>query len=149
MTLQVRNVHHSVLEHFLQGGIVGGKVVQTSTPNLYLHGKTLVFNNPVGLVGLTSTGGQQTPLSLQEVKTQIEAAVAVVVTFPGGKLFIKEAALTTGVDLTAGGSANPSFGFGATTATVGIVYNAPGGALPALVGINQVGDGYLQVITDE
>ena len=149
MTLQVHQVHHSMLEHLLQGGIIGGKVVGSPPSNLLLHGLTLVFNAPAGTVTFTSSGGVQEPLTLQEIKTQIEAAVAVTVTFSYGQIAFKETVPSAGVDLDATGTANALLGFGSGGDAVGTFYNPPGGGAPELVSIGQVGDGFLQVVTSE
>jgi len=149
MTLQVRQIHHSKLEHFLKGGITGGVAVTNPVARFFVHGLTLVFNNPVGLVGFVAAGGPSDFLTPKEVKTQIEAAVAVTVTFHQGRLCLIESGPLGGVDLSAAGTANQILGFGTTTDTVGTFYNPPGGGAPELVAIGQVGDGFLQVVTDE
>ena len=151
MTLQVHKVHHSDLEHFLLGGIMGAVVVKNSPGISGLVGKTLNFTAPVGVVTFVAPD----PLPVfddvnESLKLRIETDVAALrVTFPGGRLAINLAVPGTGVALANTGTANPLLGFSTATATAGTYYNPPGGGAPELVSVGQIGDGYLQVITDE
>ena len=148
MTLRVHRVHHSGLKHFLQGGILGGMILGNNA-GYYLDAKTLNFTAPAGAV-VFAAAHPTAPLTPLEIKAQIEAAIAALrVTFPGGSIGINLAAPAVGVVLANTGTANTTLGFGSAVPTTGVFYNPPGGGAPELVSVNQIGDGYLQVITEE
>lgn len=136
---------------FLKGHIIGGVDLSRTPSALYLHGKTLVFNTPAGTVTFAaSPTAAQVPLTMAEVKEQIEADVAgVTVRFNKGRL---EVWTTTpgAISLDATGTANAMFGFDAAADTVGAVYGVPGGAAPALVSIvpDTGSNSYLVVVND-
>ena len=153
MTLRVHNMHHSRLEHFLQGGIIGSSMKGppgVANKAFDLVGKTLIFTAPAGVVTFVAPAPPASLLSPQDVKAQIEAQIAALkVTFPGHSLAINLATPAIGVNLNSTGTANSLLGMSKATITLGTFYNPPGGGAPELVSVGQVGDGYLQVITDE
>lgn len=153
MALSVRKI--STLDgvnRFLNGSIAGGKDLRGYGNQLFLHGKTLVFNNPAGTVTFAATpAGGQVPISLADVLSQITAQLATVTPkLEDGKLAL---AVTAGgaVSLDETGTANAYLGFRSVGDTVGVVYNPPGGAAPALISIGDLAmteETYL-VVTEE
>jgi hypothetical protein len=149
MTLYVYNIPSVDLEHFLQGGIVGAGVVGKLFYGL--HGKTLNFTAPIGVVAFAAPGGSaQSPLTIQDVKAQIEAAIAtLLVTFKDGHIRIGMATPSAGVVLSGAGTANAILGFGTTTPTTGTFFNKPAGGVPEFVMANPLDQGRWQVVTWE
>lgn len=136
---------------FLKGHIIGGVDLTKTSSALYLHGKTLVFNTPGATVTFAaSPTNAQVSLTIQQVKTQIEAqAAGVTVRFNKGRL---EMFVTTPgtISLDNTGTANSMFGFDVVSDTVAAPYGVPGAAAPALVSIvpDMSSNSYLVVVND-
>lgn len=153
MALLVRKIGElDEVNALLRGGIFCGRSLLES-PTYGLDGKTLVFNSPGATVTFATTlPGPQQALTIKQIIDQINA----VPTLAGyasafeGRLFIIDPAAATAVELDNTGTANAILGFD-PAGVAGEIYNAPGGAPPALVDITpmqQVSGGYL-VTTDE
>jgi hypothetical protein len=144
----------SRLEHatsFLQGHLVGSVSLLRNGNSLYLHGKTLIFTTPSATVTFDATpDGTQIPLTLAQVKSQIEAgASGVTCHFSEGRLDLFMA--TPGsIALDKDGTANAQLGFSTTADSSAAVYAAPGGSAPALVQIvPDTGSNSFVVVTDD
>lgn len=119
---------------FLKGHLIGG--VDVKGRQLFVHGLTLIFTTPSATVTFAATvASAQNPLTLQQVKTQIEAqAAGVTAKFNRGRLELF--ATTPGaIGLDKDGTANAIFGFTSAADMAAAPYNVPGGAAPALVQI--------------
>lgn len=133
---------------FLKGHLLGGVQVANA---LFLHGKTLIFNTPSATVTFAaSPAAAQVPLTLQQVKTQIEAqATGVTARFNKGRLELY--ATTPGsIVLDQAGTATAQLGFDAAVDQSAAPYNVPGGAAPALVQVvpDMASNSYLVVTND-
>lgn len=115
------------MQHFLNGGVVGGQANYVSG----IVGKTLKLTLPSAkTVTFTAVGGgvngDQTALWFKDIKTQIEtAANDVKVSLIDGKIAIIEATLSGGVKVDKTGTATANFGFSTQNDTAGKVYNSP------------------------
>lgn len=152
MTLHVHKKSPARLQHFLQGGILGGSIksVNGVAKKYYgLTGKTLIFTAPLGTVTFTAIAGQDyhTP---QDVKAQVEAQVITLkVTFPESYIAVNLVVPAIGVNLNSTGTANQLLGFSVNKITKGVFYNAPGGGVPELITVYPIDQGRIHVITDE
>lgn len=120
----------------LRGGIRGGRVIDKGIYGL--DGATLVFSAPAATVTFATTpSGEQQALSRKQILDQINAVVGLVgwAKFADGKLVIEDPAGAVAVVLANTSTALAAFGFDKDGAT-GVVYAAPGGAAPALVGVS-------------
>jgi hypothetical protein len=138
-------------QHFLNGGLLGARVVPMSgsapaglggSPNNLglgiagLVGKTLIFVSPgTPTVTFTASAAAGNPdpntLMLSDLKTQIEAAnAAVKVLAIDGRLALIEVTPTGGVAINKTGTANALLGFDSAVNTVGKVYAPPPSATP-------------------
>ena len=149
MTLHVYSVKPTQLNHFLQGGILGGRVVGRTFYRI--HGKTLIFTNPIGTVTFAAPGGsQEVPLTIQDIKAQIELAIVTLrVTYVEGYLGINRAIPSVGVVLSAAGTANTILGFSDSAVTTGKFFNQPGGGVPEFVTLSNTDQALFQIITWE
>jgi hypothetical protein len=120
---------------FLAGGITGGSLMK-AVPGLV--GRTLIFTKPSAatvtfVAGADTTGQTLSPL---EIQTQIQAAIATVragrVGYDG-HLSLMELNPTSGVAISAAGTANALLGFSSSAETAGKLVAPPGGSVPALV----------------
>ena len=124
------------VEHFLNGGIVGGKEVVQAGRLLGLHGLTLVFNTPSGTVTFDDPTG--VGLTLADVKAQVQADVSTIkVTFKSYKIRFIQATPTAPVVLDATGTANSMFGFSDAVDATGIVFAPVGGTPPCVMSTEQ------------
>lgn len=120
------------VEHFLNGGITGGKEVVRGGNVLGLDGLTLVFNAPAGTVTFSDPSGAG--LSPQEIKTEVETTIATLkVTFKDGRIRFIHAALSSAVNLDLTGTANTLFGFSDATDTAGTRFNPFDGVAPRVL----------------
>jgi len=133
MPIRVHRYENAIdVEHFLNGGITGGREIVSSAPVLGLHGKTLVFNAPAGTVTFSDPAG--VGLSAAQIKSKIEGTIATLkVTWVHRRIRIILAAMTSKVDLDATGTANEIFGFSSTSDTAGTVYAGPSGSAPKII----------------
>ena len=133
MSLHVKRFENSIdVEHFLNGGITGGKEVVRGGNIMGLNGLTLVFNAPSGTVTFVDATGEG--LSPQQVKTQVETDISTLkVSFRDYKMRVIVAALTSAVNLDITGSANSLFGFSNATDTVGTLYAPYDGTPPRVL----------------
>jgi len=120
------------LEQHLNGAIRAGRDPRKGYYGLV--GTTLVFSKPSPAT-VTFVPGSSTPndpyfLSFEDVKTQIEAALAAVKVYcDGPELVLIEAAPSSGVQITSG-TALPLLGFD-QSGVLGRVYNYPDGSSAA------------------
>jgi hypothetical protein len=132
-------------------GRLRGSTDLTKTPgSLYLHGLTLIFTTPVASVTFAATpAAAQVPLTVAQVKTQIETqtAAAVLVNFVNGRLELR-AAPAGALVLAANGTSNPLLGFDATTASSVAPVNPAAGASPKFVALQPEGNGTYILVTD-
>lgn len=140
----------SDLNAFVRGTLRGGVDLAKTSSSLYLHGLTLIFTTPSATVTFASTGtAAQVPLTLAQVKSQIEAqAAGVLVTFNQGMIDLRMSTPGT-IALAAGGTAKGLLGLpaGAASATP---LSAPGGSAPSLVSVGPEGSqsNYLLTYSD-
>jgi hypothetical protein len=141
-------------EVFLQGGIIGGASLVDK--DLYIHGQTLVFTgaSTATVTFAASPANAQVPLSLTQVLAQIVAQTtsAIKPFIFNGRLGLIDAGVpSAATGLAAGSTALAALGFKAATAVTGKVFNAPGGAAPALVsgGTSPVDANTFILITEE
>lgn len=121
---------------FLKGHLLGSADLVKSKSSLYLHGLTLIFTTPAETVTFAaSPASAQVPLTLAQVKAQIEAqTTGVVVEFNMGRLELYMA--TPGaIGIDKDGTANPLLGFATSADMAATPYAEPGGTAPALVQI--------------
>lgn len=118
-------------EHFLNGGICGGRQLPGGKI-LGLHGLTLIFNTPSATVTFSDPTG--VGLSVQDIATQITTVASTLkVGYYNGYMRIIEISPSGGVVLDSAGTANTIFGFSAAADTTGTVYAPPDGDAPRLV----------------
>ena len=138
------------LNHFLQGCINGSTDLTKMNDSLYLNGLTLIFTSPAAETVTFSSAGDQVPLSIADVISQIEAqTTGVVAKVLSGQLYLIEETPNSGVAITEAGTANTKLGFNNAVATTGRVYGAVGGAAPSLNSVVNSGPDAFLVITEE
>lgn len=124
-----------LLQHFLNGGIIGGEMPKNQPPAapgwFGLVGLTLIFTEPtsntVTFVASNSPNYPSDQLMLSDVKDQIQTVMTGLnVLSIGGRLAFVETTPTSGVAITAAGTANSIFGFDTANPTSNIVYVPPG-----------------------
>jgi hypothetical protein len=120
------------------GGRIRGSVPLTRTPgSLFLHGLTLITSTPAASVTFAATpAAAQVPLTLQEVKEQIEdqSAAALTVNFVAGHLELR--ATTPGaLVIDKDGTANPLLGIDTSADSSAAVVSEPGGSAPTFVAL--------------
>lgn len=137
------------LNVFLQGGVIGGRSLRSAVSSagdpsvnegIYrLDGKTLIFNSPASeTVTFASTNAiQQEPMTLQQVKTQIEAQTTGVVVrwTKGGRLLLIEVTPASSVTIDEAGTANSLLGFDTSGDTVGAFVNSDGSTSPFIISL--------------
>ena len=128
------------LNSFIAGKLRGSTDLVKNPGSLYLHGKTLIFATPVGTVTFAaSPTAAQVPLTVAQVRAQIEAAVATVsCRFVQGRL---ELFLTAPgpLVLDKDGTANELLGFDTKTDSSVTPINPAGGASPTYVDLTPEG----------
>lgn len=110
---------------FLRGGLIGAKI-NGGTYNLV--GKTIQFERPVmaTVTFVAGTGPDPYLLTFQDIKAQVEAAIAgILVVSLDGKICFVESTPSGGVKVTGVGTGVTLLGFSASGATEGFVYNSP------------------------
>jgi hypothetical protein len=125
------------LNTFVKGRLRGTTDLVKNPAGLYLHGLTLIFTTPAVTVTFASSpAGTQVPLTLAQIKSQIETATAsgVLVSWFGGCIELR--ANPAGVLVLTGGTASALLGLGAATVQP---LNAPSGAAPKYVGLEPEG----------
>ena len=135
---------------FLQGGIIGGKSLRSAVSpadspgvneGLYrLHATTLIFSSPAAeTVTFAATPATvQVPMTVQEVKTQIEAqttGVLVRFTRNGRLILIESTPSSSGVAITDAGTGNEILGFG-NQASIGVFINSDGATSPFFLSLD-------------
>lgn len=153
MTLFVRKTES--LAHvnlLLRGGISGGLDLRKIGAGIFgLDGKTLKFNSAAETVTFAAGGSQQVPLTMNDILTQIAAALTARQTrMIDGNLGFIDVDFSDAVILDADSTAAVLLGFDDGVIT-GKLYNAPGGAAPALVSISAglASDATFLMVTDE
>jgi len=112
------------LERFLAGGEEGGMPLIGGVPNL--AGKTLIFTSPAPVTVTFTAGAEPGKLSVAEVISQIQAAIATVqagVTSEGARLTLVEVAPANGIGIDKTGTANLLLGFDTVADTEGTYYS--------------------------
>jgi hypothetical protein len=140
MTLDIRKFASLPdLNAYVKGRLRGSTDLVQTPSSLFLHGKTLIFTAPAATVTFAaSPAAAQVPLTMAQVKAQIEAqAATVLVTFINGRLELRVNAGTVTVNST--GTANGLLGFDATTPSTAKPMSSPGGAAPSFISL--VADG--------
>ena len=147
------------MQRLLIGAISGGRKSIAGGKVLGLHGKTLIFNdplipaNPLGTVTFDDPGG--TGLTPAEINTQLHDAGLPGPTpldiytaqFSDGTMSLIEITPTNGILLMGTGTANPVFGFGSDD-ILSRVYNPYDGAAPRLINLltSAQADGYYATV---
>lgn len=132
--LRVVYVENDRINHFLRGGVVGGKDLSDGVYGL--DGLTLVFTSPAATVTFSTPGSSsQEKLTLPEIISQIATVLGggFLVSQLRGRLAIVEAAPSAGVALGTTGTGHQLLGFPNDTAVVGTVYGPPNEASPPLL----------------
>lgn len=136
------------LNEYLSGTIVGGPLRGAVSPGLFLHGRTLIFTQPVSatVTFVATPASTQAPMTLSQIKTQIEAqAAGVRALFVNGSLQLK--AINGGtIVITELGTANGLLGLGAATPTSAVPIHDRGAGVPELVGFSST-DGISYTLT--
>lgn len=151
MVLDIRKFSGlSELNAFVKGKLRGSTDLIKNSGSLYLHGLTLIFATPVGTVTFAaSPTSAQVPLTLAQVRAQIEAAVATVsCRFVQGRI---ELFLTAPGPLVLDktGTANSLLGFDTTTNSSVAPVNPAAGASPKFVALAPEGQaGTYLLVTD-
>jgi hypothetical protein len=129
----------SDLNAFVTGRLRGSVDLTKTHSSLYLHNLTLVFTTPAATVTFAaSPAATQVPLTLAQIKAQIEAqAAGVLVSWVNGYLELRASPAGTLV-LGAGGTSKPLFGLPAAATTV-TPLNPPGGAAPTFISVGPEG----------
>ena len=129
----------SDLNAFVTGRLRGSVDLTKTHSSLYLHNLTLEFTTPAETVTFAaSPAAAQVPLTLAQIKAQIEAqTTGVSVAFSQGylELFMTTPGL---IALAAGGTAKPLFGFAAAASSARPL-NPPGGAAPTFISLSPEG----------
>ncbi len=138
------------LNVFLQAGVIGGRSLQSAInpvgqapvrDGLYrLHGRTLIFNAPASetVTFAATPATEQVTMSLQEIKTQIEAqTTGVLVRWTRNRrlILIESTPSAAGVAIDELGTANPLLGFDTSGDTIGTLILAATTA-PFIVSLN-------------
>lgn len=134
MTMRI-DTYATVVEanHKIAGGITGGPLPNKGLGTYKdLVGKTLTFTAPAGNKTFTQPAGKLPgEMSFQDVKTQLEAAIANLRVVPiDGKIGFED---TAGASVTLGAVNEPArtiLGFENNKAISGRFLNGPGGAVP-------------------
>ncbi len=143
------------LEHFLQGGVVGGEVPRD---NRYygLIGLDLVFTAPAAftVTFVAGAAGAQGGLSFKEVHDQIEAVnagIRVLQLSSPARIAIRQKVPATGAGggVSFTGTARAALGFGANNTIVGKVYGPPFGTPTAPYVVALSSDANQHVIVTE
>ncbi len=138
------------LSSFLKGRLRGTSDLVKNTAALYLHGKTLIFATPAETVTFAaSPAAAQVPLTLAQVKTQIEAqTTGVSVGFVQGAIELYMTTPGTLV-LDKDGTANAYLGFSSVADSTVKPINPSGGAAPKFVSlVPEPGAGTYLLVTD-
>lgn len=138
------------LNAYLGGRLRGSTNLMRSGESLYLHGLTLIFTTPAETVTFAATPAvAQVPLTIQEVKTQIEAqTTGVVVGFVNGAL---ELYMSTpgAIGIDKDGTANALLGFDNSADRAATPVSEPGGAAPAFVALSPESGSNSYILTTE
>jgi hypothetical protein len=129
------------LNAFTRGLLRGSSDLVKMPGSLYLHGRTLIFATPAATVTFAaSPAAAQVPLTIAQVKAQIEAqtAAAVFVSFNQGALELRAAPAGVLV-LDKDGTANALLGFDTVTDTTVTPLAAPGGGPPTFISVGPEG----------
>lgn len=125
------------MQHFLQGGVLGGRAIQTGQTHGFLPivGQTLIFSTPVATCTFTA-GANPQGLTAPEIVAQIEAAVPTVRAFwlNGCLALILATPASPAIVVNKTGTSNGFFGFSngvSGSVTPGKFVNNFGGAAPA------------------
>jgi len=136
-----------IMQDLINGAIFGGrKAVGTTGKVLGLHGKTLVFNdplipaNPLGTVTFDNPGGAG--LTPEEINDQIHDVgnpgpfplAIYMVTFADRTARLIEITPTNGILLKGTSTASPVFGFGKEDVAT-VIYNPFDGVAPRVIGV--------------
>ncbi len=148
MALKIRKFR-SIEEanHILNGGIVGGELKSGGVDELV--GKIITFTSPAGTKTFTQGSKYQGRLSFDEIKTQLEGAIANLrVVLIDRKIAFRHASGTAvTMAAAAGDTARPFLGL-ALTAHSGVTYAGPSGAAPKVSLMQPAGETVF-VLTEE
>lgn len=148
MPLKIRKFRNiDEANHLLNGGIIGADLKTGGIDELV--GKLITFTSPAG--SKTFTQGTKYPgrLTFDEIKAQLEAAIANLrVVMIDRKIAFRHASGTAvTMAAAAGDTARPLLGF-PLTAVTGVTYAGPGGANPKVSLMQPAGDTVF-VLTEE